>query len=679
MTSLDQFLAMPDIAPIAEGRRVTSFSEVPVAFVVPDRAGELRLGPAAFDAVPGPRIAIRHGLELLVQLELWDDPVLAGLAAARTGALFALLEVESKRLAACGPWFGSLASPEPARHTDLEAAWSLLARHQPGAPARVSVETAEWVRRLWGLLGPAEYLMGIGGDVRLRTDPETGLNQYGCSARPRPWAVTFASSTASSISERGYAGAERARRKLFAGVARAGVAPSLAELAAGVRRGLADFYHLPPAAQIVLTPSGTDGELCALAVASLATPARPISSILLAAEETGTGIPLAATGRHFADLTARGVRVAKGSAIEGFPADVEVVSVRARSIAGQVRRDQDVRTECTASVKAALSAGRRVVFHVMDQSKTGLKSPRVLGPIGLEGPDVDVVVDACQARLSAESIGDYLRRGFMVMLTGSKFFTGPPFAGALVIPPALARRVDEGAGRLPAGLRQYLSPLEWPSLWEAGSLDGNVGLFFRWCAALAEMDAFAGVGAPGTRRILSHFGQRIREAIQRNPDLHLHEMPAAALVEEAESWDALPTIFTFSIRIAPADQPHLRRLLNLDEARQVYRWLNSDLSDCALSAPTESERALARQQFHLGQPVAISDQGGTVGGLRISAGARLISGEPSQAALAPESRLAREIDDALAALAKISLIVRNYAAIGAVDPSPQYRVMSGRS
>ena len=47
-------------------------------------------------------------------------------------------------------------------------------------------------------------LLASGGDARLLLDPITRLNDYGCRPFPRPEAFTFASSTATSISERGY-------------------------------------------------------------------------------------------------------------------------------------------------------------------------------------------------------------------------------------------------------------------------------------------------------------------------------------------------------------------------------------------------------------------------------------------------------------------------------------------
>jgi hypothetical protein len=86
-----------------------------------------------------------------------------------------------------------------------------------------------------------------------------------------------------------------------------------------------------------------------------------------------------------------------------------------------------------------------------------------------------------------------------------------------------------------------------------------------------------------------------------------------------------------------------------------------------------SERDLARRRVHVGQPVTLrTATGAPTGALRISAGARLVSGEPSQAHLSPADRLEREICDALAALDKVSLIMRHIDAIRLIDPQPSF-------
>ncbi|SAY46840.1 hypothetical protein KRIGEM_03199 [Komagataeibacter rhaeticus] len=88
------------------------------------------------------------------------------------------------------------------------------------------------------------------------------------------------------------------------------------------------------------------------------------------------------------------------------------------------------------------------------RSSTGLVAPgrAALGHAGArqagEACAADGVVDACQARLDPLRVRAYLDMGWMVMVTGSKFCTGPPFCGALLLPAGVRRRL-EGARPLP--------------------------------------------------------------------------------------------------------------------------------------------------------------------------------------------------------------------------------------
>jgi len=61
----------------------------------------------------------------------------------------------------------------------------------------------------------------------------------------------------------------------------------------------------------LLSASGTDCELTVLALVAAGT-TRSVSSILLAPDETGSGVPLAACGRHFAADSACATLVGKG-------------------------------------------------------------------------------------------------------------------------------------------------------------------------------------------------------------------------------------------------------------------------------------------------------------------------------------------------------------------------------
>src|SRR6185312_17185516 len=121
---------------------------------------------------------------------------------------------------------------------------------------------------------------------------------------------------------------------------------------------------------------------------------------------------------------------------------------------------------------------------------TGLQAPSfelVRGLRERHAGRVSIVVDACQMRLGKAQLRAYLAAGFMVQITGSKFYMGPPFAGALLVPPEIAARAA-GMAPLPASLGDYFGRLEWPVAWSrltAGlSANANLGLLLRWQAAL---------------------------------------------------------------------------------------------------------------------------------------------------------------------------------------------------
>src|SRR5215813_11500673 len=65
------------------------------------------------------------------------------------------------------------------------------------------------------LFSTLDDLLGCGGDPRLMLDPISRLNDYGCGPSPSPHILSFASSTASTISERGYERAGLAREELM--------------------------------------------------------------------------------------------------------------------------------------------------------------------------------------------------------------------------------------------------------------------------------------------------------------------------------------------------------------------------------------------------------------------------------------------------------------------------------
>jgi hypothetical protein len=282
----------------------------------------------------------------------------------------------------------------------------------------------------------------------------------------------------------------------------------------------------------------------------------------------------------------------------------------------------------------------------------------------------DIVVDACQARLSRAAVRHYLALDAIVLITGSKFFTGPPFAGALLIPPGIAARLQSGL--LPAGLAAYFHRDEFPETCPAAAglqPGGNYGLALRWHAALAEIAAVMAIPSDQRAEILRGFAAVVTAKTAADPALTLYPAPPIRRATTDESWERCQSIFTFAIAA-----PHAPgRNLDPVEARAVYHWLNADLS-AVLPGLDEAARNIAAKICHIGQPVPLrGPDGGSVGVLRVSAGARLLSGEPSHGSLAAEARIAQELSDLAVVFDKISLILKHFSELQAANPAPVYK------
>src|SRR3546814_6628123 len=117
------------------------------------------------------------------------------------------------------------------------------------------------------------------------------------------------------------------------------------------------------------------------------------------------------------------------------------MDIPVRDVQGHARPASDITAAIEDAITAAQAADRYPLIHVVHGSKTGLILP-ALDDIdrlrAAHGDAVTFVVDACQARITSAAIADYLGRGAIVFITGSKFMGGPPFSGFALVPPALA-------------------------------------------------------------------------------------------------------------------------------------------------------------------------------------------------------------------------------------------------
>jgi len=147
------------------------------------------------------------------------------------------------------------------------------------------------------------------------------------------------------------------------------------------------------------------------------------------------------------------------------------------------------------------------------------------------GDAATLVVDACQARITSTAINDYLARGAIVFVTGSKFMGGPPFSGFALVPAALALRTPP----LPEGLATIFRRAEWPAGWPgAGALPDsvNIGLLLRLEASLFELERFQELDDAHVWRVIHAFHAAVRaEIVDKMPARRVAPYPPGDVAE----------------------------------------------------------------------------------------------------------------------------------------------------
>jgi hypothetical protein len=360
-------------------------------------------------------------------------------------------------------------------------------------------------------------LLSCGGDERIWPDPTTGRNKYGVPLSPAPDEIWLSSSTASAITPPAYREVSLILRRLI--TTNRADRLAIEEWFDSIRNRLLHLFGVP-GATAVLSASGTEAELLAVAVArSLST--RPLTNIVVAPDETGSGVFSAAGGKHFLASTALAGPVIAGSLLSGLETTpIHVQSVEIRDSFGHPRPSAEVDQEVGCKVLEALQKGHHVLVHVLDASKTGLTglTRRAAEALSTCAPDrVAIVVDACQLRCSAAQIQADLNRGYMVLLTGSKFAGGPPFSGALLLPSPLVGGMQ--LRLLPEGLASYSAYHDWPAklrpmLALPFNTLANLGMGLRWEAALFELENFAAIAPMTSAAIVETFVREVAVRVE---------------------------------------------------------------------------------------------------------------------------------------------------------------------
>ncbi len=449
-------------------------------------------------------------------------------------------------------------------------------------------------------LTTAQWLVA-GGDQRIALDAATGCNQYGCPAQPDAGLIGLGSSTASVIS----AGAWQEISQIPASDEHAWEA---------MRQQLRHLVGVSDDVAVVFAASGTDAHhLVAQYAQTIST--QPLATIMVAPEETGSGVAAA--------LHDNGDRAT-------------LTTVALRHHHGMPRASADVDADVIAATETALAQQQHVLINMIDVSKTGLTAPSAdsVAALCAQYPGrITVVVDASQFRLTAASLQQYLDSNYVVVITGSKFVTGPCFSGAILIPQRLT--LSWQCYPVPASLQAVSCAWDWSRGFDVSALTktGNHGLYLRWRSALYELRAFHALNSADIQCFLSEFSAAIHAKLNSNPIYEI--LPVPVLHRAQPAWDSEPSIFSFVLY-------HHQQPLTQSQTLAIYQQLSASV--------------LSGQRFQLGQPVPCGMRAGiAVSALRISISARLLVAALSPTGIGREAVIAQ----ALAALDRVASLVNN--------------------
>ncbi len=517
------------------------------------------------------------------------------------------------------------------------------------------------------LFQPLEFLLCEGGDERIDLGRASRRNAYGCVPYPQMDTIAFSSSTASTISKRGFEHARRAQERMIEAASTSGLDEAFDEAMEGLRQTLGCYLDLQnTGAEILLAPSGTDAQLATCFLSQVIFEDAPTSCVVVGSDQTGSGTGFAAAGRHFNARTARGRAVLKGSRVKDHGLNLRVISVPFGTEDGRFRTPQEMDDAVLATVEAEVRGGRRVVLQTMDASKFGWRAPSAACVSSIEAtwPHlVQVVVDACQMRSSPSRIRRYLAREQIVIVTGSKFFTGPPFSGAILLPQKPAHLI-RAHRRLPTPLMDYLTRLDFPQSWSElrrdFETDPNFGLWLRWVAALEEMRNYYSLDMNFRKRVLVGIAAAVSIAMTSCSGVE-PVMPFSNTIEADDEEFATPTIFPFLVR-------DKHGYLTSAQVSEFHHALNRDIAgDVALTGePT------AGQLCQIGQPVNVHVPGNRqTAALRIAIGSRTLFEAWSPGPGAEARAVQKVASDIGAVLGKIALLLDHPAIWTASGEEPR--------
>jgi hypothetical protein len=365
-----------------------------------------------------------------------------------------------------------------------------------------------------------EDVLVSGCDERIFTDPTTHKNKYFLNPAQSSGLFQRGSCTCGTLTTSGLQSAESFLssypNRLYESL--------LAEQAGRIR----SLFSPVDEFDVFFGPSGSDMMYLPLLFQALLKPNQPIVNIVSCPEELGSGSKLAAEAKYYAEFNQFGERVEKEALLHPeLTARVDYLAARGDD-GSIVNRKQAIKDIVHQNPQAAL------IGNLVFGSKSGIVDD--LDIVDEVDSDVMWVVDMCQFRTDNALVHNLLKKGVMVMITGSKFFQAPPFCGALLVPRVWTEKLRnvQQWGKVAHFHRLFSAydiPANLPEMRAQLPYRENPGLRLRWHIALDEMEAYAQWPSDESNLLIRNWNKAISERLAQSTFFEL--MPDQSLTNDS--------------------------------------------------------------------------------------------------------------------------------------------------
>lgn len=412
---------------------------------------------------------------------------------------------------------------------------------------------------------------------------DKNTTRYGCHTQPYSH-LSYSSCTASTIGLEAYMFVKDYLENNIQTLTNS----NLIDEFQSIRDNLRSILGLNDNNDICLALSGTDLEMLPYLFVKKGS---TVTNIIVAPDEVGSGITLAAEGRWFSHTGIDKYHISYGDTLEGFENyNINIVHVPIRDNDGNVLSDDEVFENIKTIVKDAKDKSDYIFVHSVFHSKTGLIKPlpTKLFKLSKEISNMIILIDACQFRISSKSINKFLNEKCIVFITGSKFYGGPTFSAAALVSRQL-RDFAANNSYVPSGINHLYGRELFPKRWHSVNklnYNNNLGLLLRWKAALFEIQLFNAINNEKVLNTITIFNECISSVQKNFPNISIIFSDETKDIERYDR-KMSETIITIGFSDPKID---------FEMSQKVYQELVSmDLLD-------SKEFPLS---IHLGQPVKI--------------------------------------------------------------------------